>query len=523
MVSINRLKNSFLYRYHRLPGYIQAKRTKTAFGLRKAGWQLQELWDKTLSRREPLAGKSREEVKRLLFKEDAPAGGPVAAHHAPPAVVESYRGYDIYSLEGRFYGLPREAGPLDVALLRGKKYDWYSVGHTVPDVRQDIDKAVAGRSNPAPGAEAGAKEKALFLCNVAPDRVGAFLDKLRDYDLTLLTLKGADGLWPEYPRIGYADAAGNEAEEIDVNNTSPELLRALKERNFDLVVAPYEGRKYWDGINVEMFVPAFANRLVVMFPDGKTRSYKGEDINRITYNKAYLNQMFRFVPPLKGKRVLEVGCSDGLACDLLLPEDPDLVVGVDSMEAVGCNYTSPKINYFRMDASDLTFKDEAFDLTYSLATLEHVPDPFAVLQEMKRVTRRGGYCVAQAGPLYFSPFGHHMFGYFDDYPWIHLRLSADEIVDYAERRQIDEQIRGNRGLTAREYVGDMLRPEHINGLRLRDYRLAEFVAQPDVKVLRFSYYYEGKELLTDDIRRELARVDEEDLTTSGFELIFKVR
>jgi len=80
---------------------------------------------------------------------------------------------------------------------------------------------------------------------------------------------------------------------------------------------------------------------------------KGGDINRILYNKAYLGRMFRSIPKPKGKEVLEIGCSDGLACDLLTNEEPERIVGIDILENVGCNYPHPKIRYIKMDASNL--------------------------------------------------------------------------------------------------------------------------------------------------------------------------
>lgn len=522
VTSIGRLRSAFSYRYHRFPGYLHAKWEQASIRLKKAHWRLQDLWSKIRSRPEVLTGKTRDEIKSLLFR-DVSVHEQSSAHNGSADPVESYQGFNIYALEGRFFALSQEEGDFDVKLMRSNQYRWYSVGHSIPDVKQDIDRFAAERGGPATGVKIAPKERALFIGNIAPERTHVFLDRLDQFEVTILVTKGSSAGWQNYSRIDYTDSAGKEASSIDLNNTSKDLLKILREQNFDVVIAPYEGRKYWESFNLEMFVPAFAKRLMVMFSNGRTRSYKGEDLNRITYNKAFLSDMFRFVPPVKGKRVLEVGCSDGLACDLLLSEDPDAIVGVDSMEAVGCNYRDAKITYFNMDASNLRFKDRIFDVCYSLATLEHVRDPFTVLQEMKRVTRRGGYCKAHAGPLYHAPFGHHMFGYFDDYPWIHLRLSKDEIIEYAKQNKIDEQIRKNRGLDARDYVNAALTPEHINGLRLDEYRLREFMSQADVKVLSFAKNYEGENLLDDSLLQELSHVGKENLITSGFELIFKVK
>src|SRR6266496_3725838 len=100
MVSIRRLKNSFLYRYHRLPGYIQAKREQHSFRLKRVGWQLQYLWDKSGRGTDSLAGLSHEQVKQSLFKDVVTSA--VESRHSASTVVETYLGFTIYSLEGRF-------------------------------------------------------------------------------------------------------------------------------------------------------------------------------------------------------------------------------------------------------------------------------------------------------------------------------------------------------------------------------------------------------------------------------------
>jgi SAM-dependent methyltransferase len=233
--------------------------------------------------------------------------------------------------------------------------------------------------------------------------------------------------------------------------------------------------------------------------------------------------MLKQVPSIRGKRVLDVGCSDGLACDLLLNEQPAAVTGIDIMETVGCAYRNPRLSYAKMDASSLQFDDQSFDLAYSIATLEHCRDPYAVLQEMKRVTRKGGCVYVQAAPLYFSPFGHHMFGYFDDYPWIHLRMSIEGILQHCHSRKIDQKIQRALGRSAEDYVRSMMNADHVNGLTYQEYRLTEFLELPDIEVLGFSRSREGENLISQQVIGELPDIPCEDLTAHGFELVFRRR
>jgi len=84
-----------------------------------------------------------------------------------------------------------------------------------------------------------------------------------------------------------------------------------------------------------------------------------------------------------------------------------------------------------MDASQLTFADNSFDVVYSISVFEHLPDVSAVMGEIARVLRPGGvaYIVTH---LYTSDTGIHdprLFGERDDIPyWSHLRPELAHLV-----------------------------------------------------------------------------------------------
>src|SRR6185503_4035767 len=137
---------------------------------------------------------------------------------------------------------------------------------------------------------------------------------------------------------------------------------------------------------------------------------------------------------------------------------------IDVMQSAGCSFPDPRIEYRVENGAKMSFADRQFDLCLSIATFEHVPDPPAVLREMLRVTKVGGICYVQAGPLYHSPFGHHMFSYFGDYPWIHVRKSREKIIDYVKRNGIAQAIEKDLATSAEEYILGMLNRDHVNGL-----------------------------------------------------------
>jgi len=168
-------------------------------------------------------------------------------------------------------------------------------------------------------------------------------------------------------------------------------------------------------------------------------------------------------------------------------------------------------------------EDETFDLCYSIDALEHCRDPYAVLNEMKRVTKKGGCVYVRTGPLYYSPFGHHILGYFDDFPWIHLRLPPDGILDYCRRRGIDRRIRQALGRSAEDYLRAMMSGDSINGLAYQEYRVTEFLESPDLEVLGFLRVREGEDLLSEQVLRELPDIPREDLVFGRFELAVRRR
>lgn len=65
------------------------------------------------------------------------------------------------------------------------------------------------------------------------------------------------------------------------------------------------------------------------------------------------------------------------------------------------------------DAHLLPFKDEAFDIVYSIATLEHVKKPWIVSEEIKRVLRTGGYVVLELPFLNMIHDEHDYFRFTD--------------------------------------------------------------------------------------------------------------
>jgi ubiquinone/menaquinone biosynthesis C-methylase UbiE len=100
------------------------------------------------------------------------------------------------------------------------------------------------------------------------------------------------------------------------------------------------------------------------------------------------------------QRVLEAGCGTGAILGEI-PEGPKINgLDIDHEALIDCKLHAPRAMLLQGNALTLPYPDSSFDLVYSHFLLLWVKDPFQALQEMKRVTRSGGYVIAFAEPDY---------------------------------------------------------------------------------------------------------------------------
>ena len=99
-----------------------------------------------------------------------------------------------------------------------------------------------------------------------------------------------------------------------------------------------------------------------------------------------------------GERVLEVGVGTGI--NLSLYPKQAMVTGIDfsvSMLEKARDRVARKglrnMRLLQMDAADLKFSDDSFDIVYAPYLISVVPDPVRVAREMRRVCRPGGRII----------------------------------------------------------------------------------------------------------------------------------
>jgi SAM-dependent methyltransferase len=108
------------------------------------------------------------------------------------------------------------------------------------------------------------------------------------------------------------------------------------------------------------------------------------------------------------RRVLDVGSGTGVLSAELHQWTQAEVIGLDiSFDNLKlARRVDPQTDFCRGDALALPFPQAAFDVSLCHFVLLWVADPLQMAQEMRRVTRRGGYVLALAEPDYGGRIDH---------------------------------------------------------------------------------------------------------------------
>ena len=101
----------------------------------------------------------------------------------------------------------------------------------------------------------------------------------------------------------------------------------------------------------------------------------------------------RYLPGLSNKRILDVGCGQGMMMDYFINKG-NRVVGIDiTHQSVKYN-VNRGLKVIEADARSLPFESNSFDLVYSLGVIEHFQGTEKALGEQVRVCTQGGTVIA---------------------------------------------------------------------------------------------------------------------------------
>jgi ubiquinone/menaquinone biosynthesis C-methylase UbiE len=108
------------------------------------------------------------------------------------------------------------------------------------------------------------------------------------------------------------------------------------------------------------------------------------------FNWALFDVLLKYLKPEREEAILDLGCSRGFYVRAMESYCAG-VVGVDISEASLKEAVSPRVRYG--DITNLEFDDASFDKTYSLHTVEHMPDLKQFFAETARVLKPGGVAI----------------------------------------------------------------------------------------------------------------------------------
>jgi SAM-dependent methyltransferase len=140
------------------------------------------------------------------------------------------------------------------------------------------------------------------------------------------------------------------------------------------------------------------------------RTVQIDSLNRSSVSEAALHATTGWNDDeFRGRRLLDAGVGAGRYAERAAAKGAE-VFGVDLTMAIDAAYRNighlPNVHLAQADIFALPFRDETFDLAYSIGVLHHTPDPPSAFARVARTVAPGGklavYVYARYGP------SHHM-------------------------------------------------------------------------------------------------------------------
>jgi ubiquinone/menaquinone biosynthesis C-methylase UbiE len=181
--------------------------------------------------------------------------------------------------------------------------------------------------------------------------------------------------------------------------------------------------------------------------------------------------------------IADLGCGEGsMALGLHRRIQPRKLIAFDIKRtdvdelrqrsvAVGAGADMPSNLEFRQSTDTaVPAEDRAFDFVYSWSAFEHIANPIAVLEEVRRILRPSGHFFLQLWPFYLSAQGSHLWQWFDE-DFHHLYANERDVV--AEVAADDRQPREWADYMTAEF-------ERLNRITLAELQRAVLVSGFDV-------------------------------------------
>jgi len=175
--------------------------------------------------------------------------------------------------------------------------------------------------------------------------------------------------------------------------------------------------------------------------------YKKIRENEVNANNLFeIPALLSMMPPLKGKRVLDLGCGFGEHCKMFVEGGADKVVGIDisrkMLEIAQAENSDPKIAYRNMAMEDIGQLEETFDVVVSSLALHYVEDFSGVAANVyKLLDKNGVFLFSQEHPLVTCHSGGNRWTRDDQGEKIHVNIANYGIEGEREARWFVDNVK----------------------------------------------------------------------------------
>jgi ubiquinone/menaquinone biosynthesis C-methylase UbiE len=166
---------------------------------------------------------------------------------------------------------------------------------------------------------------------------------------------------------------------------------------------------------------------------GYLHGFSSNEQDRLYQQARFLEaSVYQSVDFSEAKKLIEVGCGVGAQTEILLERFPNVhITGIDfskdqidrARKHLAQERFKNRVDLHQGDALHLQFTDDSFDSAFLCWFLEHVQEPVAILEEVRRVLKAQGNIVCNEvlnATFYMHPYSPATLKYwfeFNDHQW----------------------------------------------------------------------------------------------------------
>lgn len=140
---------------------------------------------------------------------------------------------------------------------------------------------------------------------------------------------------------------------------------------------------------------------LVMEEDHMDKLYSSKNPLVSYVHNERLNKIIELIPKKEGAKILDAGCGEGHLLEMISKKVNQK--NVNQKNLYGADITKIALekakervthaNFSLQDLSNLDYKDEFFEVVICTEVIEHIPEYKKVINELKRVLKKGGYLI----------------------------------------------------------------------------------------------------------------------------------